>query len=163
MPNKEQTEHKNHFLSCPLLTKQSHNTDVAWGASVNKSAFGTCSEHVWCVPEEAQPEEKSVIAFIDKLTRFFYSMCPIWHTMHLRVKLFDAQAPSVSIEEIVLPRHARVLFHLRCNGNSLLLNFYLSRIGRIESTSCNACGHPALHTLCLILHCPASDTTSLAL
>ena len=53
-----------------------HNTEVAWGASVNKQASGTCSEHVWCVTEEAQPVEKSVIAFINKLTRFF-SICRI--------------------------------------------------------------------------------------
>ena len=32
---------------------------------------GTCLEHVWCVPEKAQPVEKSVIAFFNKLTRFF--------------------------------------------------------------------------------------------
>ena len=48
-----------------------HNTEVAWGASVNKPASGTYSEHVWWVPEEAQPVEKSAIAFINKLTRFF--------------------------------------------------------------------------------------------
>ena len=30
--------------------------------------------------------EKSVTAFINKLTRFFFSMCRIWHIMHLRVK-----------------------------------------------------------------------------
>ena len=41
----------------------------------------------------------------------------------------------------MLPRHARcVLSRLRCNGHSLLLCSYLSRIGRIENSSCNACG-----------------------
>ena len=55
---------------------------------------------------------------------------------------FDTQVPSISTEELVLPRHARcVLSRLRCNGHSLLLSAYLSRIGRIENPSCSACGH----------------------
>ena len=50
-------------------------------------------------------------------------------------KFFDTQVPSISTEELVLPRHARcVLSHLRCNGHSLLLNSYLSRI---ETLSCS--------------------------
>ena len=44
-----------------------HNTEVVWGASVNKPASGMFQN----MPEEAQPVEKSVIAFINKLTRFF--------------------------------------------------------------------------------------------
>ena len=39
---------------------------------------------------------------------------------------------SVSTKKLVLPRHARcVLPRLRCNGQSLLLNSYLTKIGRI--------------------------------
>ena len=57
-------------------------------------------------------------------------------------KLFDTQVPSISTEELVLPLHARcVLSRLHCNGQSLLLGSYLSRIGRIENPSCSACGH----------------------
>ena len=57
-------------------------------------------------------------------------------------KYFYTQVPSTSTEELVLPRHARcVLSRLRCNGHSLLLGSYLSRIGRIENLSCSACGH----------------------
>ena len=57
-------------------------------------------------------------------------------------KYFDTQVPSTSPEKLVLLRHARcVLSRLRCNGHSLLLSSYLSRIGRIENPSCNACGH----------------------
>ena len=57
-------------------------------------------------------------------------------------KYFDTQVPSISIEELVLPRHARcVLSRLRCNGHSLFLGSYLSRIDRIENSSCSACGH----------------------
>ena len=73
-------------------------------------------------------------------------------------KFFDTQVPSISTEELVLPRHARcVLSRLRCNGHSLLLGSYLSRIGRIENPSCSACGHSSQDTSHLILHCPATD------
>ena len=74
-------------------------------------------------------------------------------------KYFDIQVPSISTEELVLPRHARcVLSRLRCNGHSLLLSSYLSRIGRIENPSCSACGHSSQDTFHLILHCPATDS-----
>ena len=46
-------------------------------------------------------------------------------------KFFDPQVSSISIEELVLPRHALcVLFRFRCNGHNLLLSSYLSIIGR---------------------------------
>ena len=74
-------------------------------------------------------------------------------------KYFDTQVPSNSTAELVLPRHARcVLSRLRCNGHSLLLGFYLSRIGRIENPSCSVCGHPSQDIYHLILHCPATDS-----
>ena len=74
-------------------------------------------------------------------------------------KFFDTQVSSISTEELVLPRHARcVLSRLRCNGHSLLLGSYLSRIGRIENPSCSACGHSSQDTCHLILHCPATDS-----
>ena len=73
-------------------------------------------------------------------------------------KFFDTQVSSISTEELVLPRHARcVLSRLRCNGHRILLGSYLSRIGRIENASCNACGHSSPDTSHLILHCPATD------
>ena len=57
-------------------------------------------------------------------------------------KYFDTQVPSIFTEELVLPRHAHcVLSRFRCNGHSLLLGSYFSRIGRIENPSCSACGH----------------------
>ena len=75
------------------------------------------------------------------------------------LKFFDTQVPSISTEELVLPHHACcVLSHLRCNGHSLLLNFYLSRIGRIENPSCSACGHSSQNISHLILHCPATNS-----
>ena len=68
-------------------------------------------------------------------------------------KFFDAQFSSISTEELVLPRHARcVLSRLRCNGNSLLLGSYVSRIGRIENPSCSAGGHSSQDTSHLILY-----------
>ena len=74
-------------------------------------------------------------------------------------KFFDTQVPSTSTEELVLPRHARcVLSRFRCNGHSLLLGSYLSRIGRIENPSCSAFGHSSQDTSHLILHCPATDS-----
>ena len=78
-------------------------------------------------------------------------------------KFFDSQVPSISTEELVLLRHARcVLSHLRCNGHSLLLGSYFTRIGRIENPSCSACGHPSQDTSHLILHCPATNSCCLA-
>ena len=42
-------------------------------------------------------------------------------------KFFDTQVPSISTEELVLPRHTRcVRSHLRSNGHSLLLSSYFS-------------------------------------
>ena len=59
----------------------------------------------------------------------------------------------------MLPRHACcVLSRLRCNGHSLLLSSYLSRIGRIENSFCIACGHSSQVTSYLFLHCPATDS-----
>ena len=74
-------------------------------------------------------------------------------------KFFDTQVPTISTMKLVLPRHARcVVSSLRCNGYSLLLGSYLSRIGKIENPSCSACGHSSQDTSHLILHCPATDS-----
>ena len=72
-------------------------------------------------------------------------------------KFFDTQVPSITTEELVLPHHACcVLFRLRFN--SLLLISYLSRIGRIENSSCSTCGHLSQGTTHVVLHCPATDS-----
>ena len=79
-------------------------------------------------------------------------------------KYFDTQVSLISTEELVLPRQARcVLSRLRCNGHSLYLGSYLSRIGRIENPSCSACGHSSQDTSHFILHCPATDSAPLTL
>ena len=47
---------------------------------------------------------------------------------------FQHQIPSVSPEELTLPRSTRcALSRLRCNGHSTLLNSYLHRVGRAET------------------------------
>ena len=97
------------------------------------------------------------------------SLSPLISRIHSRLisdwrrtvssKFFDTLVPSISTEELVLPRHARcVLSRLRCNGHSLLLGSYLSRIDRIENSSCSACGHSSQDISHLILHCPATDS-----
>ena len=97
------------------------------------------------------------------------SLSPLFSRVHSRLisdwrrtvssKFFDTQVPSIFTEELVLPRHAHcVLSRLRCNGHSLLLGFSLSRIGRIENSSCSAYGHSSQDTSHLILHCPATDS-----
>ena len=60
--------------------------------------------------------------------------------------------------------HARcVLSRVRSNGHSLLLSSYLSRIGRIENSSCSACGHLSQDISHLILHCPATESVCCSL
>ena len=97
------------------------------------------------------------------------SLSPLTSRIHSRLfsdwrrtvssKYFDTQVPSISTEELVLPRHARcVLSRLRCNGHRFLLDSYLFRIGRIENPSCSACGHSSQDISHLILHCPATDS-----
>ena len=78
-------------------------------------------------------------------------------------KFFDTQVPSISTEELVLPRHARcVLSHLCCNGHTLLLNSYLSRISRIDSTR----PRTSLHSFCTVQQrtlCAAHSLATLCL
>ena len=92
------------------------------------------------------------------ISRIHFCLFSDWrHTVSS--KFFDIQVPSISTEELVLPRHARcVLSRLRCNRHSLLLGFYLSRIGRIENPSCSACGHLSQDPSYLVLHCPATNS-----
>ena len=55
-------------------------------------------------------------------------------------KFCDTQVPSISLCLCSLVMLA-VFSRLRCNGHSLLLGSYLSRIGRIENPSCSPCEH----------------------
>ena len=97
----------------------------------------------------------SLPLLISRIHSFFFSdwKCTV------SSKFFDTQVPSISTEELMLPRHARcVLSRLHCNGHSLLLSSYLSRIGRIENPSCSACEHSSQDTSHLILHYRATDS-----
>ena len=97
-------------------------------------------------------------SFSPLISRIHSSLFSDWKRT-VSSKFFDTQVPSFSTEELVLPRHARcVPSHLRCNGHSLLLGSYLSRMGRIENPSCSACGHSSQDTYHLILHYPATDS-----
>ena len=92
------------------------------------------------------------------ISRIHFCLISDWRRT-VSSKFFDTQVPSISTEELLLTRHACcVLSRLRCNGHSLLLGSYLSRIGRIESPSCSSCGHSSQDTSHLILHCPATDS-----
>ena len=74
-------------------------------------------------------------------------------------KFFDTQGPSISTEQLVLPRHARcALSRLHCNRYSFLLCSYLFRIGRIGNPSRSACGNPPQDISHVILHCPATHS-----
>ena len=92
---------------------------------------------------------------LPSISRIHFSLFSNWRGA-VSSKFFDTQVPSVSTEELVLPRYARcVLSRLRCNGHSLLLGSYLTRIGRIENPSCSACGHSshsALSSYGLLCH-----------
>ena len=68
---------------------------------------------------------------------------------------FQHQIPSVSPEELTLPRSARcALSRLRCNGHSTLFNSYLHRVGRAETSSCSNCGSEPHNLSHLVLDCP---------
>ena len=103
------------------------------------------------------------------LTAIPCSLSPLISRIHSRLildwrrtvssKFFGTQVSSISTEKLVLPRHARcVLSRAPCNGHSLRLSSYLSRIGRTESPSCSACGPPSQDISHLILHCPGTDS-----
>ena len=78
-------------------------------------------------------------------------------------KFFGTLVPSVFITKFVLPRHTRcVLSYLRCDGHTLLLSSYLSRIDRIENPSCSVYNYFSEITSHLILHCPATDSAGCA-
>ena len=70
---------------------------------------------------------------------------------------FQHQIPSVSPEELTLPRSARcALSRLRCNGHNTLLNSSLHRVGPAE-TSCSNCGSEPQDLSHLVLDCPVLD------
>jgi len=105
---------------------------------------------------------------ITKYSTFIVWTTPnIWRRNLSHNSLSSCQIPSVSSEELALPRLIRCeLSWLRCHGHSLLLSSYLCRIKRKENSSCIACGHPLqdmTHLLLDFLHLSLSSAPSLAL
>ena len=71
---------------------------------------------------------------------------------------FQHQIPTVSPEELTLPRSARcALSRLRCNGHSTLLNSDLHKVGRAETPSCSNCDSEPQDLSHLVLDCPVLD------
>ena len=149
-------------------------SETLWQISQELSSFSFCSIRLQWVPGHSflpgndAADELARRGALLALSSIPCSLSPPISRVHSRLisdwrrtvswKFFDTQVPSISTEELVLPRHARcVLSRLRCNGHSLLLGSYLSRIGTIENPSCSACGHSSQDTSDLILHCPATD------
>jgi len=75
------------------------------------------------------------------------------------LSFLSCQIPSVSLEELALPRliHCK-LSRLRCHGHNLLLSSYLCRIKCKENSFSSACGHPLQDlTHLLLMYCSASE------
>ena len=80
------------------------------------------------------------------ISRIHSSLLSDWRRT-VSSKFFDTHVPSISTEELVLPRHARcALSRLLCNRHNFLLSSYLPRIDRIENSFCSACGHLSSHS-----------------
>ena len=88
------------------------------------------------------------------------SLSPLISRIHsfLGVEAYSLIEILRHICSLDFPQGTCVLSRPRSNEHSLLLSFYLSRVGRIENPSCSTCGHSSQDTSHLILHCPATDS-----
>ena len=138
---------RNCLLSPPVLSGYNGSPGTRFSRGTTRLTSLPNGERCLCPPQSL------VVSFLLSL------VSTLFFSRTVSSKYFDTQVPSISTEKLVLPRHARcVLSRLRCNGHSLLLGSYLSRIGRIENPSCSACGHSSQDISHLILHCPATDS-----
>ena len=125
---------KNCLLSFPVLSGYNGSPDTCFSRETTRLMR-------WLDGERYLRPLQSLVSFLLSLVS---TLCLFsdWRRT-VSSKFFDTQVPSIFTEELVLPRHFRcILSRLRCNGNSLLLSSYLTRIGRIENPFCCACGHP---------------------
>ena len=117
---------RNYLLSPPLLSGNNGSADTRFSRETTPLMSWPDGERYLC-------SWQSLV--VSLLFAFIFSRIG-----GVLPKFLDTQVPSVSTEELVLPRHARcALSSLRYNRHSLLFNSYLTRIGRIESPSCSAC------------------------
>ena len=143
---------RNCFLSPPVLSGYNGSPDTRFSRGIN--AADELARRGALLAPSVIPCSLSPLT-----SRIHSSPFSDW-TRTVSSKFFDSQVPSISTEELVLPRHARCVFsRLRCNGHSLLLSSYLTRIGRIENPPCSICGHSCQDTSHLILRCPATDSS----
>ena len=142
---------RNCLLSPPVLSGYNESPDICFSRGMTRLMSWPDGECYSCPLQ-------FLIVSLSLISRIHSSLFSDWRRT-VSSKFFDTQATSISTEELVLPRHARcVLSRLRCNGHSLLLGSYLSRIDRIKNPSCSACGHPSQDISDLILHCPSMDS-----
>ena len=108
-------------------------------------------------PEGNAAYATSIFCSLSPLTSCIHSSLFLYWRHSAPSKFFDTDFPLVSTEELVLSCHACcALSHFQCNGHSLLLSSYLSRIGRIKKPSCSTCSDLSQNTCHLILHCLAT-------
>ena len=101
---------------------------------------------------------QSLVVSLIQTSRIHFCLFLDWRRI-VSFKFFNTPVHSVSTEEFVLPCHSRSVFsHLCCKRHSLMLNFSFYTIGRIEISSCSACGHPTHDTSHFILHCSATNS-----
>ena len=118
---------RNYFLSSPVLSGYNGSPDIRSFRTTTRLMSWPDGEH-YLFPQQSLV----VTLLISGIHSFLFSDC----RRTVLSKFFDTQAPSISTEQLVLPGHACCdLSRLRCNGHSLLLSSYLSRIGRIENSS----------------------------
>ena len=147
---------------CPLL-HLSFFSQTLWQICQELSSLSSCSIRLqwvpghWFLPGNDAGDEMARWRALLAPSAISCSLSPLISRIHsclfsdwrrtVSSKYFDTQVPSISTEDLVLPRHARCVFsRLRWYRHSFLLGSYLSRIGIIENPSCNACGHSSQDT-----------------